>query len=114
MRKFEIQRIFRQLKIGGKMENIGSQSKGIAEAIYRAKKEGRCSVPKFDDITDEDLDTLAEQIAWVANRFNGIHKSINDITNTEKLEEALILRSCYLETLVELSGKFDMMSRYIP
>jgi len=96
------------------MENTVSQPKGIAMAIEKAKKEGRCSAPKFEDMTDNDLDILAEQIAWVANRFNGIHKSINGITNTEKLEEALILRSCYLETLVELSGKFDMLLRYVP
>jgi hypothetical protein len=96
------------------MKKIGLQPKGIAEAIDKAKREGKCSVPKFVDITDEDIDRLAEQIAWVANRFNGIHKSINDITDTEKLEEALILRSCYLETLVELSGKFDTILRFIP
>lgn len=96
------------------MENIRSQSKGITDAIEKVKREGKCSVPKFADITDKDLDMLAEQIAWVANRFNGIHKSINNITDAEKSEEALILRSCYLKTLVELSEKFDTILIYIP
>lgn len=86
----------------------------LDKSLAKAKKEGKCPVPKFSDITDEDLDRLAEQIAWVANRFNGIHKNINDITDLNQLEDALILRSCYLEILVELSGKFDRILRYVP
>lgn len=88
----------------------------IDNAIQKAKKEGKCIVPEFTDIIEEgeDLDRLAEQIAWVANRFNGIHKSINLIADTKQLEEVLILRSCYLEILVELSEKFDRIMRYIP
>ena len=86
----------------------------VDNAINKARNEGKCSIPQFVDITDDSLDRLAEQIAWVANRFNGIHKSINNITDTKQLEEALILRSCYLEILVELSEKFDRILRYVP
>lgn len=32
----------------------------------------------------------------------------------EEIDEAIILRSCYLETLVELSEKFDRILRFIP
>ena len=92
------------------------ENEEIDKAIEKAKKEGKCIVPEFADLIeeDEDLDRLAEQIAWVANRFNGIHKSINYIADTKQLEEALILRSCYLEILVELSEKFDRIMIYIP
>lgn len=92
---------------------LRKQNEDIDRIIDKAKKEGKCPVPKFADITDDNLDILAEQIAWVANRFNGIHKSINNITDTKQLEDALILRSCYLETLVELSEKFDRILRFI-
>lgn len=51
----------------------------IDKSIAKAKKEGKCPVPQFVDITEETLDRLAEQIAWVANRFNGIHNNIKEI-----------------------------------
>lgn len=94
---------------------IKEKDEDIDKAIQKAKKEGKCAVPEFADIKKMKIQIDQQNKQHGLQIGSMVFIKVLTIQRTQcKLEEVLILRSCYLEILVELSEKFDRMIGYIP